>query len=138
MSQGPSVTVRQVGPSTGEGLVRGHSLLVDRPDAKGGADRGPMGGELVLIGLGGCFMSNLLAAVRARQAPVSDVELTVSSVAEGSPPRMTSFEIGVSAQCEDLELLRRLATIAERGCIAVNTLKQGCSVSLVVSSAGSA
>ncbi len=138
MSQGPSVTVRQVGLSTGEGEVRGHTLLVDRPEAQGGADRGPMGGELILVGLGGCFMSNLLAAVRARNAAVSDVQLKVSAVAEGSPLRMTSFGIEVSAECADLELLDKLAKIAARSCIAVNTLNPGSPVAVKVSSVGSA
>ena len=36
---------------------------MDRPGPKGGQDKGPMGGEALLMGLGGCFMSNLLAAV---------------------------------------------------------------------------
>ena len=138
MSQGPSVTVRQVGASTGEGKVRGHTLLVDRPAEKGGLDRGPMGGEMILVGLGGCFMSNILAAVRKRNAPVSDVQLMVSAVVEGSPVQMTSFDIEVSAQCDDLELLKKLATIAERGCIAVNTLSRGSPVAVSVSSGGSA
>ena len=138
MTQGPSVTVRQVGPSTGEGQARGHTLLVDRPEEKGGLDRGPMGGELILVGLGGCFMSNILAAVVERSASVSDVQLKVSAVAEGSPLRMTSFGIEVSARCDDPELLEKLATIAARGCIAVNTMRQGSPVTVSVSSGGSA
>ena len=125
MADGPRVVVRQVGPSTGQGFVRGHSLLVDRPESKGGEDRGPMGGELLLLGLGGCFMSNFLAAIRERDAPIRDVEVTVSAHAEGTPPRMTAFEIQVSATHDDRDLFQKIATIAERGCIASNTLKQG-------------
>ena len=132
MNDGPSVTLRQVGASTGEGFVRDHSLLVDRPKSKGGADRGPMGGELILLGLGGCFLSNLLAAIREREAAVSDVELTVSAQPEGTPPRFANFEIKVSAEHDDPELLEKLVTIAERGCIASNTLKQGSSIVAVV------
>ena len=60
------VTVRQVQATpTSEGQVREHRVLVDRPAAKGGHDRGPMGGELLLVALGGCFMSNLIAAAAA-------------------------------------------------------------------------
>ena len=125
MADGPRVVVRQVGPSTGQGFVRGHSLLVDRPESKGGEDRGPMGGELLLLGLGGCFMSNFLAEVRERDAPIRDVEVTVSARAEGTPPRMTAFEIQVAATHDDQDLFQKIATIAERGCIASNTLKQG-------------
>ncbi len=135
MSEGPRVSVRQVGPSTGEGSVRGHTILIDRPDSKGGSDRGPMGGELILLGLGGCFMSNLLAAIRERELPVSDVELTVTAHTEGTPPKMTSFEIRVSADHADPATLGKLATIAERGCIASNTLKQGSTISVVIEDA---
>ena len=55
--------VKQVSGSTSEGSVRRHTVRCDRPEAKGGSDGGAMGGELFLIGLGGCFMSNLLAAI---------------------------------------------------------------------------
>jgi len=52
--------------STSESALREHRVLVDRPADKGGQDRGPMGGELLLAALGGCFMSNLIAAAAAR------------------------------------------------------------------------
>ena len=51
-----TVHVRQIAGSTSEATLRTHKVLVDRPVAKGGADQGPMGGELFLAGLGGCFM----------------------------------------------------------------------------------
>jgi putative redox protein len=54
-------TVTQLDHSTSEGQARDHSLTMDRPQAKGGQNKGPMGGEALLLGLGGCFMSNLLA-----------------------------------------------------------------------------
>lgn len=135
MSAGPSVTVRQVGPSTGEGSARGHSVLIDRPTAKGGADRGPMGGELILLGLGGCFMSNLLAAIREREAPISEVEVTVAAETEGAPPRMTNFEIRVSAEYDDPDLMQKLLTIAERGCIASNTLREAAPLTVILEDA---
>ncbi len=91
-----------------------------------------MGGELILLGLGGCFMSNLLAAIRERQAPISDVQLTVSAQSEGAPPRMTGFVIRISAEYDDQATLDKIVTIAERGCIASNTLKQGSSISVIV------
>ena len=91
-----------------------------------------MGGELIMLGLGGCFLSNLLAAIREREAPISDVRVTVSTSAEGTPPRMSAFELRVSARHDDPELLRKIVTIAERGCIASNTLKQGSEISIVL------
>ena len=131
MSQTISLSVRQAGPATSIAATRGHEVHVDRPTAKGGDDKGPMGGELLLMGLGGCFMSNLLAAVKARKAPVSDIQTRVEATLEGTPKRFSSYTLYVSARCDDPALLEKLAIIAERGCIAANSLKQGAPVHLV-------
>jgi ferredoxin len=57
--------VVQVSETAAEGIARNHKVFIDRPEAKGGSDKGAMGGELFLVALGGCFMSNLLAAINA-------------------------------------------------------------------------
>ena len=62
------VQFESIGPSTSRATARLHTVLVDRPTAKGGEDRGPLGGEYLLVALGGCFLSNLLAAIRATHA----------------------------------------------------------------------
>jgi putative redox protein len=118
-----TIRVRQTSTSASEAAIRGHRVPIDRPVEKGGTDEGPMGGELFLTAIGGCFMSNLLAAIRAREAQVSDVHTEVSGTPEGTPPRFSSIELSVSAACEDAELREKLVEIAERGCIMVNTLK---------------
>ena len=69
------IEIRQVGPSSSQAAIREHRVLIDRPAAKGGFDAGPMGGELFLAAVGGCFISNLLAAIKAREAAIADVEL---------------------------------------------------------------
>ena len=66
------IHIRQTAVSTSEATIRGHQVSIDRPLEKGGADAGPMGGELFLAAIGGCFMSNLLAAINARKAEVSE------------------------------------------------------------------
>ena len=132
MSDGPTAIVRQVGPSTGEGSVRGHTVLVDRPASKDGNDRGPMGGELMLIGLAGCFLSNLLAAIRARGADVSNVVIHAEAETTGTPSRMSAFTLRVAADYEDDDLMQKLLTVAERGCIASNTLKEGCDLTVLL------
>ena len=130
------VQLRQVGLSTSEAtLPRGHKVLVDRPEAKGGADKGPMGGEYFLTAVGGCFMSTLLAAIRAREAPVTNVRTEVTGVLADDPTRFTSVSLLVSADCDDEELLHHLVQIAENGCIMVTTLKRGIEFSV---SAGAA
>lgn len=124
--------VNQVGPSTAEGIIRTHSVFIDRPEAKGGADKGAMGGELMLASLGGCFMSNLLEAIRTREANIQDVKIAVNGNLEGSPPYFTAIEMRISAQYDDKALLEKLITISERSCIVANTLKSSVDLSFIV------
>ena len=128
MSQTLTVQVEQVGPATARAAVRSHVVLVDRPVAKGGEDRGPLGGEYLLVALGGCFMSNLLAAIRAREAAVSDVRIEVSGTIDGPPDRFTAVAMAVSASHGDAELVRKLIAIAARACAVTNTLRAAADV----------
>src|SRR5215471_15923318 len=114
------VEIEQIGPSTSKGVARSHTVIVDRPVAKGGEDRGPLGGEYQLFALGGCFMSNLLAAIRTREAAVTDVRITVTGTIDGSPERFTAMKLSIRAKYKDAELMHKLITIAERGCIVSN------------------
>lgn len=118
-----TIYLRQTAASTSEATIRGHKVSIDRPMDKGGSDLGPMGGELFLAAIGGCFMSNLLAAINARKAQVSGVQTEVIATQADAPPRFTAVELCVSAECSDRELFEKLVEIAERGCIMMNTLK---------------
>jgi putative redox protein len=124
--------VEQVGPSTGMGTARTHSVSIDRPVDKGGADRGPMGGELLLLSLGGCFLSNLLAAVGTRSADVSNIRVAVTGTVGGVPERFEAMEMRVTAKYSDPDLMRKLVAIAERGCIVTNTLKAALVITLAL------
>ena len=117
------IAIRQTSASTSEAAIRQHKLAIDRPAAKGGADQGPMGGELFLAAIGGCFMSNLLAAIKGREAEVSDAHTEVIGVLDGSPARFTSVELNVTAKYSDREQFEKLVEIADRGCIMMNTLR---------------
>jgi putative redox protein len=114
------IEICQVSPSTSQ---RGHKVKIDRPAEKGGADAGLMGGELFLVSVGGCFMSNLLAAIRAREAQVEDVQTEVIGTLDNSPARFSRIELAVSANCEDRDLIQKLVEIADHGCIMMNTLR---------------
>lgn len=116
-------TVNQLDHSSSQGKARDHSLTMDRPEPKGGQDKGPMGGEALLMGLGGCFMSNLLAAAKAREIPISDARLEIAGELADSPARYTAIHMRVSARCGATGELPKLSTIAERGCIVANTLR---------------
>ena len=117
------VVLRQVSASASEATMGKHQVLVDRPVSKGGSDLGPMGGELFLSAIGGCFMSNLLAAMKARDAEISDVGTEVTGSIVDSPARFVAVDIYVTAENGDGELLEHLVKIADRGCIMMNTLR---------------
>ena len=116
--------VKQVSESMSEASVRSHRVMCDRPEAKGGSNGGPMGGELLLVGLGGCFMSNLLAAIASRKADITGAEVALRAKLEGTPPRFTEIEMEVSGVYQDKGELENLVIIAERGCIVANTIRE--------------
>lgn|SRR5512143_1545121 len=136
MSATLKTSLEHVDNITSKATVRTHTVLVDRGIAKGGSDLGPAGGEYLLVALGGCFTSHLLAAIRTRSASVANVRVDVSGTMDGTPERFTSFTLDVSADCADADLARKLVTIAGRGCQVVNTLRR--SASVAVAYAGSA
>jgi putative redox protein len=107
-------------------------VVMDRPEAKGGTNKGMMGGEAVLNGLGGCFMSNLLAAAKARTIELQDARADIEGDMADAPSRFTAIRISVSARCNPPEELSKLVTIAERGCIAANTLRAAVDLSIKI------
>ena len=117
------IQLRQVSASTTEATMGLHQVRIDRPASKGGTDLGPMGGELFLAAVGGCFMSNLLAAIRARNSRLSDVRTAVIGTVVDSPARFEALELSIAADGPDRELLPHLVEIADRGCIMMNTLR---------------
>jgi putative redox protein len=136
MSRTVSVDVEQIGPSTGCAAARSHTVFVDRPIDKGGSDRGPLGGEYLLIALGGCFLSTLLAAVRTREADVSSVRVSVVGTIGGVPERFESMAVRVSATYSDADLMRKLVAMSERGCLVTNTLKSAVTLSVTLEASG--
>lgn len=116
------VTIDQVDHSSSQAHSRRHALTMDRPKAKGGQDKGPMGGEALLMGLGGCFMSNLFAAAAARDITLNNAHADITGELADAPARYTAIHMKVTADCEPAGELEKLVTIAERGCIVANTL----------------
>jgi putative redox protein len=124
------VNVKQINQSASEGTARDHKTIMDRPVAKGGGNLGAMGGEQLLMGLGGCFMSTLLAAAKSREIEVVGVELEISGTIDGNPSRFTAIDMNITAEQNDREEVEKLLVIAERGCIAANTLKNSVDLSI--------
>jgi putative redox protein len=120
-----TITIRQISAAASEAEIRQHRVLIDRPEAKGGSDKGPMGGELFLSAIGGCFMSNLLAAIKARNVEMPGLQTQVTgTLADNAPARFTTVELCVTADSGDLKTLEHLVGIADRGCIMMNTLRE--------------
>src|SRR5579863_5762064 len=96
------IQISQVSACTSEAMLGPHRVLIDRPVEKGGTANGPMGGELFLASVGGCFMSNVLAAIRARNEPVGNVRVQVTgTVTDSSPARYSALELCVDADTTD-------------------------------------
>jgi len=123
MSTTLTTTIQHVNHTTSRATIRQHSFLIDRAVTKGGFDLGPAGGEYMLMALGGCFTSHLLAAIRARETAMTNVNVAVSGTMDGAPERFIAFTLDVTADCQDAELGRKLVTIAERSCQVVNTIR---------------
>lgn len=127
-----TVKVEQISGSASRGSARGHELVMDRPEARGGSNAGMMGGEAMLNGLGGCFMSNLLAAAKARNIELKHARADIEGDMADAPSRFTAIRMSVSAQCDPPEELDKLVAIAERGCISANTLRAALELSIRV------
>jgi putative redox protein len=131
MSQPPFfVQIDQVGTSELRGTIRSHQVIVDRPLPKGGTDLGPLGGEYLLIALGGCFLSNLLAAARARGEELSKTRVVVTATTAESPPRFSGMQLRVAVALQNRDLVRKLLEIAEHACLVTNTLKATMPISI--------
>ena len=126
------IEIQQAGEITSEASIRNHKIVIDRPEAKGGTDKGPMGGELLLAGLGGCFMSNLLAAIAARDLEAKDMNLEVTGVLEQNPPRFTAATLTISGKYTDKEEIQRLADMSQKACISSNTLRGAIDINIDV------
>lgn len=127
-----TVHVNQVDKTTSEGNARNHKMLIDRPENKGGADAGAMGGELLLLALGGCFNSNLLAAINAREASIHDVKIEIVGTLANAPSRFSAIEMTVDATAADRAQLEKLVKISERACIVANTLRQSADLTIKI------
>jgi putative redox protein len=119
-----TATIEHITQTTSRATVRTHTALVDRGVAKGGLDLGPAGGEYMLVSLGGCFTSHLLAAIKAREAAMTNVRVAVTGTLDGAPERFTAFTMNVSATCPDTDLAKKLMVMAARACQVSSTLRQ--------------
>lgn len=121
------VQLKQKGETSSLLTLNEHYIIIDRPVSKGGHGEGPMGGQVLLMSIAGCFSSTLYAAAQARNLKIEDLEMNVIGVlSEDAPKRFISIKLNVTGgSCGDGEQFPKLLKVAEKGCIAVNTIKQG-------------
>lgn len=119
-----TVSLTRTGTTASEARIRDHHMVMDRPTEKGGENAGPMGGEALLAALGGCFMSNLVAAAQARDVELGDIDVSITGTLAGTPPVYERIAMTVTGAAS-VDSLPKLVTMAERGCIVANTLKAG-------------
>ena len=102
-------------------------IITDRPIEKGGEGKGILGGKYLLTGIGGCYSSNLFEAAQSRNIKIEGLALDITAiVSEDIPKRFSKIDIVISYQsCSNEKVFDKLMTIAEKACIAVNTLKNG-------------
>lgn len=109
--------------------LKNENLLVitDRPVEKGGEGKGIVGGKYLLTGIGGCFSSNLLGAAQSRNIEIKGLTTKIqATISDDLPKRFSQVNIHVSYQfCSDEKSFKKLMTIAEKACIAINTVKYG-------------
>ena len=118
-------TISQIeGSTAARTRILKHELVTDRPAEKGGGNQGPMGGELLVASLGGCFMSNLIAAFQGRGIEAKGLSVRVSGTLDGTPPRFQKMTMAVKSNGIGRDQMEKMVLIAERGCIVANTLKQ--------------
>ena len=119
-----NVVLNQLNGTTSVALARHHSLKIDRPEEKGGQDMGPLGGETFLMGLGGCLMSNLLAAAKARGVEMIGAKISIVAVIGDTPKRITDIEMTITGSTNPDSAFKKLMVVAERGCALVVTMKR--------------
>ncbi len=124
------ISVDQLDHSASQAQARDHALILDRPEAKGGQNKGPMGGEAMLMGLAGCFMSNLLAAAAARDIELRNVKAEIAAELADAPARFSDIHMKVTGDRPSLDEFEKLIRLADRGCICANTLRQAVNLTI--------
>lgn len=104
-----------------------YDIKIDRPTDQGGGGSGLMGGQFLLLGIAGCFCSTLFAAAQNREISIKGLSIELEAIlSTEAPKRFTDVRLEVKKEfCSSPDEFQKLLKIAEKGCISVNTIKQG-------------
>ncbi len=127
-----TLNLQQVSPTGMQLIHDDYKIQVDRPVEKGGHGQGLMGGQYMLVGIGGCFCSTLFAAAQSRDIEITGLTVNIqASISEDLPKRFSEIALNVTyASCSHEEEFGKLLKIAENGCLSVNTIKNGMNFSV--------
>lgn len=124
------VILERAGATATTTNIRGHQVTIDRPEAGGGSNAGPMGGELFLTSIGGCFMSTFVAAARARNVNTEGAICKVTGTFVDNPRRFGDVKLDISCDSCPADELAHLVLVAEKGCLVLNSLRGGLAVTV--------
>ena len=78
-----SAVIKQINGITFAGKAdSGHWVMMDGPEAFGGSNAGTRPKELLLIGLGGCTASDVIAILQKKRVKFDDFEINISAEEE--------------------------------------------------------
>lgn len=122
-----SLVLQQQSPTSVQLQHDEFPLAVDRPSSQGGGGAGLMGGQYMLVGIGGCFCSTLFAAAQSRDIEIKGLRVAVKAeLTEEAPKRFAAVKLEVAYEyCSQPDSFGKLLEVAEKGCISVNTVKKG-------------
>jgi len=81
----------------------------------------------LLMSIAGCYSSTLYAAAQARNLKIERLKIVVTGhISDTTPKRFEALTLEVvKGTCGNEKEFPKLLEIAEKGCIAVNTVKTG-------------
>lgn len=100
------------------------NILVGRSNNNLYSSNGLVGGEYLLVGIGGCFSSNLLAAAQSRKVRIIGLKVEVTAKISEAHKSFNEINLNISyGYCSSPNEFEKLLKIAENGCISINTFK---------------
>ena len=105
-------------------VMRGHTVVQDKPQASGGKDEGPMASELVLAGLLACQNSTFVkvAAKRKVEATIRDIKGEMEFADGDIVALRVKFHLAAPAATTD-QALETLLKLTDRTCTISRVLK---------------
>ncbi|SJM28705.1 OsmC family protein [Mesorhizobium delmotii] len=132
-----TVELRTVeGTQAAMGWGGGHTIVVDRPEARaGGLGLGFNGAQLLALAIGGCFCNDLRYVAEEMEVELGKITVSVTVNLEGKPLLATSATMTVSCEALDGSDPRKIIDKAKAITAVSNSLRQGVPVAIEMADA---